>query len=180
MSNDITTPTEIARQIVSAYQADDDAGARSLIEQGIALFGRDTMLTVLNLETEQDKIIEFRGGLTVLEARVLWYIVGKFFVATLSDDYDRDGWDGPPSLSVIADDVGTDCRNVARAIKRAVDLGLLHVEPGNEIGPVYRLVFPRPDGEPFTVEIKSGTWPTPDELIVAAGGGGSVSEGSPS
>ena len=72
MSNDITTPTEIARQIVSAYQADDDAGARSLIEQGIALFGRDTMLTVLNSETEQDKIIEFRGGLTVLEARVLW------------------------------------------------------------------------------------------------------------
>ena len=41
-----TTPTEIARQIVEAYREYDDAKARSLTDQAIALFGRDALLAV--------------------------------------------------------------------------------------------------------------------------------------
>jgi hypothetical protein len=40
------TPTEIARQIAEAYREYDDARARSLMEQGIALFGRNALLAV--------------------------------------------------------------------------------------------------------------------------------------
>ncbi len=45
--NDTTTPPEIARQIGEAYREYDDARARSLTEQAIALFGRNAMLAVL-------------------------------------------------------------------------------------------------------------------------------------
>jgi hypothetical protein len=74
--------------------------------------------------SDQNKVTGFSGGLTAMEARVLWSIVELHLAGVSGEDC------GPTSVSKIADMVGADQRSVALAINRAVEMGMILIEPG--------------------------------------------------